>query len=329
MSSESERAWIRFDELIAAAGTSSPWVHDQGATARYEPDRRLLEDLLTVPLTLGLSTQSGATAKAIDTWVAHELRRSGFDPDEVWPRASVPRVLPYEVALLRDHPAVPKVVRDGLFARIDAGVVKKGVTSNDAYVLGKAYPKQVDVLIAQWSRGPELMISTKGMGSSFGKNVLNRIEESYGDAKNLRGRHPLAALGYLFVMRGTAFRTEAATTARLVDLLVKLAQESDVYDATALVAYEWIDGNGGRVDAETVVDPSSLRVVTDDAQVPADLRIDRFLTTMVDAVLARTPIDLHVEVRNRRQGNPLPIEEAATGALDEPPPSARTDEPLF
>ena len=30
------------------------------------------------------------------------------------------------------------------------------------------------------------MVSTKRMDSSFGKNAANRVEESYGDAKNLR-----------------------------------------------------------------------------------------------------------------------------------------------
>lgn len=328
MSTESEQAWTRFDGLVAEAGASSPWAHDVGTAARYVPDRTLLDALLTVPLALGLTSQSGAPAKAVDIWVAHELRRAGFGADEVWPRATAPRVLPHEIALLRDHKAIPREVRAALFDRIDADAVKQGVTSNDAYVLGKAYQKQVDVLIAQWSRGPELMISTKRMGSSFGNNALNRIEESYGDAKNLRGRHPLAALGYLFVMRGTAFRTEAATAARLIDLLIKLAQEADAYDATALIVHEWIDGSGARVDATTVPDPSALRVVTGDTAVPPELRIDRFLTTMVDAVLTRTPVDLHVEVRNRRRGVPLPFEESATGALDEPPPGAHVDEPM-
>ena len=89
---------------------------------------------------------------------------------------------------------------------------------------------------------------------------------------------------------------------------------------------EWVDVHGNRVDDLSVADPSTLRVVVDDDPVPADLRIGNFLTTLIDAVLSRTPVDLHVEVRNRRRGTPLPIEESATGALDEPPPGARTDD---
>lgn len=44
----------------------------------------------------------------------------------------------------------------------------------DARVLGRAYEKQVDVVIARWDRGPELLISTKAQLSSFGKNLPNR-----------------------------------------------------------------------------------------------------------------------------------------------------------
>jgi hypothetical protein len=64
----------------------------------------------------------------------------------------------------------------------------------DARVLGRAYEKQVDVVIARWDRRPEVLISTKAQLSSFGKNLPNRFEESYGDSGNLRGRYPLAAV---------------------------------------------------------------------------------------------------------------------------------------
>lgn len=91
---------------------------------------------------------------------------------------------------MREAPGVTSHLSRQLFEPIDAGKIS-GITPSDARILGKAYAKQVDVVIAQWSRGPELLISTKRMDSSFGKNALNRIEESYGYAKNLRGRHPL------------------------------------------------------------------------------------------------------------------------------------------
>lgn len=46
---------------------------------------------------------------------------------------------------------------------------------------------------------------------SFGKNAPNRVEESYGDAKNLRLRHPQAALGFVFGLSASALVEEPGT----------------------------------------------------------------------------------------------------------------------
>ena len=94
------KAWTLFDEIVAAAaknGYVSPWVTQSGAAPLYEPDYDTLRRLLGVPLLLGANSQSGVPALALDVWLAFELRRCGFDPDAVWPRASVPRVLPAEI----------------------------------------------------------------------------------------------------------------------------------------------------------------------------------------------------------------------------------------
>jgi hypothetical protein len=316
-------AWRAFDNLVAEAGTASPWRTNALGERELAPDYGLLERLLAVPIRLGSTTQSGIPAKAVDVWVAHELRRAGFLADEVWPRATPPRVLPHEIALMR-HPAsnMTATLSQQIFERLESGKVRGGIVANDAYVLGKAYAKQVDVLIAQWSRGPELMISTKRMDSSFGKNALNRIEESYGDAKNLRGRYPLAATGFLFVMRSTALEQESETATRLMDLLGKLAQEPDAYDVTGLIITEWVDPVGTRIDeAAEGTAVAEVRVRLRHDAVPELLRIDRFLATMIDQVLVRTPVDLHVEVRQRRDSMHLPLAEAETGAREPEEPS--------
>jgi len=111
----------------------------------------------------------------------------------------------------------------------------RGVTSSSASILGKNYLKQVDVIMTDWATGPELLISTKRMDSSFGKNAPNRIEESYGDAKNLRLRHPIAALGFLFGLRSTILQEEPDTAAWLLDQIEKLGREDDAYHATCVV----------------------------------------------------------------------------------------------
>ena len=59
----------------------------------------MLRALLAVPIEQGHaeSQQSGRVAKSLDAYVAHELRRAGFDPSTVFPRLRMPRDLPPEM----------------------------------------------------------------------------------------------------------------------------------------------------------------------------------------------------------------------------------------
>jgi len=288
---EREDVFDSFEEAIRARPDGNPW-HLDDATGRstYLPDHELLQTLIGIPVGEGRGSESGRLAKAIDAWVAHELRRCGFPPDEVWPRLTKPRVLPRELGLYLSN--LPRRLRDDAYAQV---LRNKQAAPSDARVLGRAYVKQVDVLVAQWSRGPELLISTKSMVSSFRNNLPNRFEESYGDAKNLRGRYPLVSMGFLFVLRSTVLE-ERGTFERAIDMLRKLREEQDVYDATCVVLAEWSDAEFAGV---------TLR---QDA-VPDDLRTDAFIATLVDAVLVRTPVEMHVEVRERREHRELPLEE--------------------
>ncbi|WP_158889179.1 hypothetical protein [Amycolatopsis anabasis] len=276
------------EPLVRARPDTNPWALHADGTVSYQADFALLEKMLTVPVAEGAGTQSGRLAKAIDAWVAQELRRGGFGEDEVWPRLTAPRVLPREVALLLEK--LPRSLQPAVRAHLQRN---SAVAPSDARVLGRAYLKQVDVLI--WSRGPELLVSTKSMTSSFRKNLANRFEEAYGDAKNLRGRYPLAAMGFLFVLRSTALR-ERGTVERAVDMLRKLKAESDVYDATCLLIADWSDA-----------DPAEVRVLGDAA--PEDLGANAFLATLIDSVLARTPVDMHVPVRERREHREIPLDD--------------------
>lgn len=92
-----EDAFSPFDPLIAAADhTTSPWTSD----GLYIPDLDLLQQLLTLPISEARAQESGRVAKAFDAWIAHELRRAGFDEDAVWPRMRRPRVLAQDLAKL-------------------------------------------------------------------------------------------------------------------------------------------------------------------------------------------------------------------------------------
>ncbi len=198
-----------------------------------------------------------------------------------------------------------------------------GATSASAHILGKNYVKQVDVVISSWQTGPELLISTKRMDSSFGKNAANRVEESYGDAKNLRLRHPQAALGFLYGLRSTVLTKEPDRAAWLIDLLGKLGREDDAYHAVGLVIPEW-EGNAPPEDDDDVDaallgsepgdEMEEIPIVDIDVgqrlaalpsvslrqdEVPPGLSPARFFAVMVGRVLHNSPINFHVTARTR------------------------------
>jgi hypothetical protein len=297
---------------------SNPWARDEDGKLRFEPDYGTLERLLGVPLHLKAGTQSGVPALALDVWLSYEFRRAGFDHDQVWPRPTHPLTK-----------ALPSRLRAQVSERIARTASIRGVTSSSANILGKNYLKQVDVIMTDWTTGPELLVSTKRMDSSYGKNAPNRVEESYGDAKNLRLRHPLAALGFVFGLRSDILQKEPAAADWLFDLLIKLGQEDDAYHATCLVLMEYADQAalpetqaepddtgipepGPEADdgeglpkhipdfnvAEVISRLPKVRIVTD--RTPEELTPGRFLAAMVVRVLGATPVNMHEEARRRR-----------------------------
>lgn len=323
-------AWPLFDAIVARATLRevNPWQPGGG----FVPDYPTLARLLAVPLRLGAESRSGVPALAVDVWVAHELRRAGLDPDAVWPRAEPPRVVDRDVlAFIR---AIPKGMgRDELLARLRDG--SGGVGTASASIAGKNYLKQVDVIVSSWQTGPELLISTKRMDSSFGKNAANRVEESYGDAKNLALRHPLAALGFVYALRSTAYTEERRQFDWITDLLVKLGREDDAYDACALIVPEWDDdapeatavpevpqapdaepdgwGSGGLFDLPEIEDVHAAHAVDVDAElaalpvvtlrhdlVPAELDPARFFRRMLEIMLDNSSVLQHEAARARR-----------------------------
>jgi hypothetical protein len=326
------KAWVLFDRIVALAAPggvhSNPWVESPYGQLRFEPDYDTLVKLLGVPLYLKAGTQSGVPALALDVWMSYELRRAGFGSDQVWPRPVHPRILPASVAALLDQ--LPSGIAATLAERVNKEGAISGVTSSSASILGKNYFKQVDVIITDWATGPELLISTKRMDSSYGKNAPNRIEESYGDAKNLRLRHPLAALGFVFGLRSDILEKEPRAAAWLFDLLAKLGREDDAYHATCLVLMEYSDAaaipdTGEDRHAEGLPEPGPATAEEEDApapvpasdvdrdiaalpkvkiveeEIPDELSPGRFLAAMVTHVLDATPVDIHEDARERRR----------------------------
>lgn len=294
-------AWSMFDEIVGAVDTSdratSPWRDDGSGGLVYEADIDTLRQLLAVPLELDSQSTSGLPALALDVWIAHELRRAGLNPDAVWPRATEPRVMPVQVARLLEN--LPSKESEDLRRRLGKSGGGSGVVASSATVLGKNYVKQVDVVMSDWRTGPELLISTKRMDSSFNKNAANRVEESYGDAKNLRLRYPMAGLGFFFGLRSTAFDLEPEKAAWIIDLLIKLGREDDAYHAVGLLVMDYDDpgstASGGKPRVDFLQD-----------LVPPALQPSAFLGRLVTRLLENTPIDFHVEARARRSYVLLP-----------------------
>ncbi|PRZ39653.1 hypothetical protein CLV47_11817 [Antricoccus suffuscus] len=339
------KAWAIFDHIVQEAAPngdhSDPWTRDPASGALvYTPDFDVLTRLLGVPLYLRAVPRTGVPALALDVWTSYELRRAGFDSDAVWPRPSAPRVLPAPIVSLLQK--VTKPEREALWNRLRGATPPAGAAASSASILGKNYLKQVDVVMSNWVAGPELLISTKRMDSSFGNNAANRVEESYGDAKNLRLRHPLAALGFMYGLRSTIFNESPGIAEWLVDLLQKLGREDDAYHAVTLIVMEYADdnavegsdddagdGKGALTEAGVTIDEpdtdtsvaategtievgavetamANLPLVTIRFDlVPAGLQPGRFIAEMTRRVLDATPVNLHREAR-RRMSNSMP-----------------------
>lgn len=312
--STKSKAWVLFDRIVAAAAPdgvhSSPWTKDASGDLVYQPDYDTLRQLLGVPLLLRAPTTTGVPALALDVWLSYELRRAGFDPDAVWPRPTAPRVLPAPIVSLLER--VPATERASLWKRLRASTPPTGAAASSASILGKNHLKQVDVVMSNWVAGPELLISTKRMDSSFGKNAANRVEESYGDAKNLRLRHPLAALGFVYGLRSTIFDESPDKAEWLIDLLQKLGREDDAYHAVSLIVIEYgahlaVDdgaddpGDGedplaeaGLASAEDPSEPEQLAFADSDASNAEDGVADLALTYLPQVVIRtdRVPPEL-------------------------------------
>jgi hypothetical protein len=297
--SNREDSFAAFDELLTErlSHGASPWT-----ASGFVPDLDLFRELLTIPIAQGDSQESGRPAKALDAWIAHELRRAGFPADAVWPRMRRPRVLAEGLDRLETSveqlgqqlaaaeagqprlrpPALRRAIRD---------VAAAMPGTHEAYILGDFYAKQIDVGMSSWQRGPDLLISTKTMFSAYRKNLKNRHEEAVGEVSSLRRRHPMAAMGYAYLVRQNIFSEEGAY-AILHDILTRLRRPGEAFDATMLLVADW---------AETAQPPS----VTSIDEPAHDLTASTFFTDLIDAVTARSPISEHQAVRLRRHGEPV------------------------
>ena len=175
---------------------------------------------------------------------------------------------------------------------VQSGKGKPFPGTSNAHILGRFYVKQVDVVVSSWEHGPDVLVSTKTQFSSYGNNKNNRYEEAVGEVTNLRDRHPMAAMGFVFLVRTNVYDEEGAF-AYLRDLLVRLRKPDGAFDATMLLAADWDD------ETLTLKDVKSATSV---------LSAEQFFRDLVRAVTTNTPVDQHVSVRDL-----LPEEEPLGG----------------
>lgn len=290
----------------------APWQE-----GRFVPDLEklatLVSDVATGPGTWRSQTE-GALGLALDRYAAYELRRAGYEPDAVWPRTEDPRVLPQEyvkaLARLSSRDRSSEAIRH----------LTAAIGQSRSNVQGAFFPKQIDVLVADWATGPELMISTKSMTGSFGKNLNNRWEEFVGDVRNMRAQFPMAALGVLYLIdKSVTSDGEAFQFSRLKDMLLKLQMttlDGHAYDAAGLIIAKAIDKE---------------RAVLRQELVPDALGLDVFFERMLKAVFTRLPVSERVAARNSYQDSvsgravlsPLPqsgipVGEGTSSAATEP-----------
>lgn len=292
------------DPILAAADTSaSPWAQPEKPNDPddrvYRPAYQVLHDLMAVPIEAGYARtqQSGRVAKSLDAYVAHELRRAGVPEAAVFLRARQPRVLSAEFATIES--AIETL--QGELAQYEAAAgaklkpaqLRTAISrlgqalpgSSDANILGRFYTKQVDVVVSDWRRGPDVLVSGKSQFSSYLNNVNNRYEEAIGEAHNLRDRYPLAAMGYVYLVRDNVFAGGAFQILR--DLLIRLRKPDGPFDATVLLVAEWDDETDKLARVE---DPASA------------LALPRFFENLLDALMSYTPVNVHEDVRLRKLG---------------------------
>lgn len=279
-----------FNELLARwSEKDKPLFWNEEGLPNLDYD--FLFELLKLPISQGDSTQSGRFAKALDFWVAREFEHAGFDEDCIWPRATEPRTLDPTLA----KALVPISKKTG----IELESLYAGCGSSDAKIMGAVYRKQVDVGISNWMTGPELLVSTKTMGASFGKNLANRFEEAYGDVKNLRERYPLAAHGFVYLLEARALE-EPSAFGKAVHMLKQLSKDGDVYDAVALMLVDWESASydlesGSLIGGACVRFPENVERL-----IPPELSCEHFFKTLIDKILENASVDAHVEARHLR-----------------------------
>ena len=295
-------------QFIASQESSAMWTNDG-----FRPDLELLSKVLA--LADPKDVRGGSVASALDMWAAATLRSAGLR--NVVPRATEPFfVSALASATLPDFDGIDRELtalergtpgqtssthRDQAYRRLIGALrrVRANLERGTTAVLGESRRKQVDVFVADWDRGLELLVSTKSFAlaadpKEIVKNLPNRWEEFDGDLKNLRGRFPLAAIGALTIVPAAV---RNGTLPAFVDMMTKLTAPGrpwvNGYDrATLLIVEPW--------EANTIDRVRILNGELGEGELPGELQPETFFDALLSKLLERSPITEHEAARVER-----------------------------
>ena len=146
--------------------------------------------------------------------------------------------------------------------------------------------------------------------------------------KNLRGRYPLVALGFLFVLRSTVIE-ERGTLDRTIDMLRKLRGGGDGYDATGLVLADWNDHpDFSSVGLRNDSVPPDLQVGTWTREYPGANWHEREAWEMFGISFAGHPGLRHLYLPGDFEGHPLRKDFPLLARLIKPWPGIVDVEPM-
>jgi hypothetical protein len=312
--------------LLADSPTSARWTPEG-----FRPDLRLLGAVLA--RTDPSDVRSGSVATGLDLWAAATLRRAGLQG--IRPYAAEPFFVGSLAA--RSQPTfdlIDQAIRElqELTVRLTSGSVPRAlrtlagqlkrlraeVERSTTSVLGESRKKQVDVFMAEWDRGLELLISTKTFALAVDpgdlvKNLPNRWEEFDGDLKNLRGRFPLAVIGALTILPAMALQ---GTLPAFVDMMMKLTAPGrpwvNAYDRATIIVADW--------DQATKEFVPILNDDLDEGQLPAVLQPATFFDELLRRLFERAPVQEHQAARMaaaEAKGEDTTAIAAAAAAVEE------------
>ena len=150
--------------------------------------------------------------------------------------------------------------------------------------------------MSTWQRGPDVLVSTKTQFSSYLNNKNNRYEEAVGEATNLRDRYPMAAMGFAFLVRVNVFDERARS--RICGTSSRACGSR-----TARSTRRCCSSPTGTTTLNLSASRPGARSSPSDDPEPM-LSAPRFFRDLLDAVMDNTPVDIHTELRLRKQGEP-------------------------